>query len=413
LDPLPDRYDFLATINNKAIEYLSAGLPVISCPQKGVLFDLLKENQCGLSYEHGDAVGLSCLLGQLDRDRKTVAQMSRNAALLFEERFVAEKVYEQMACSIENIASLNHPLKDQDRENDDREPKNKRQSEGGLAPGIVYKRSWPVRMAKSILYISHNVMPQSAYQAMYGFGRRVLWAHQRLAYRIRFLIAKSFCQGETLERLRLVDLLLPFTMGGPLALESTFDIVSKAEKEGIPGALVECGVAKGGCSAMMALTSRYFGARRKLWLFDSYEGLPDPTVDDFKGEKAGEIIGPLAKGMLVGTVEQVKDLMFNKCSVSEDEVHLVKGWFQDTVPGTKDRVGKIAVLRLDGDWYESTKCCLENLYDSVTEGGYLIIDDYGTCFGCKRAVDEFLIKRRLRADLVPDGRGGVWFQKTA
>ncbi len=276
---------------------------------------------------------------------------------------------------------------------------------------IIYRRSWPVRLAKAVLHSSYKIMPRRFYDFLYAFGRRILWFQQRWFYKVRFLAAKFYCKGEGLERSRLVDLLLPFTMGGPLALESAFDIVAKAEKEKVPGALVECGVAKGGCCAMMALACRYYGGKRKLWLFDSYEGLPDPTADDFKDGKTGEMVGPLSKGMLRTTLEQVRSLMLNTCQLSLDDVVFVKGWFQTTLPQAKNNIGKIAVLRLDGDWYESTKCCLEHLYDFVSMGGYIIIDDYATCYGSQRAVDGFLAKRRVCVALVPDGRGGAWFQK--
>ena len=96
LDPLPDRYDFLATINNKAIEYMSAGLPVISSPNRGVLCDLLREKNCGLSYATGDAEGLAAALVRLMDDRPGLAEMSRNAARLFEQTFQAERVYAAM-----------------------------------------------------------------------------------------------------------------------------------------------------------------------------------------------------------------------------------------------------------------------------------------------------------------------------
>jgi len=96
IDPLPDRYDFLATINNKAIEYISAGLPVISSPNRGVLCDLLRENSCGLSYATGDAEGLAAALIRLNDDRTEHAKMSQNAARLFERTFQAERVYAAM-----------------------------------------------------------------------------------------------------------------------------------------------------------------------------------------------------------------------------------------------------------------------------------------------------------------------------
>jgi hypothetical protein len=275
---------------------------------------------------------------------------------------------------------------------------------------ITYKRSLPVKAAKVILDAAHRVLPKRMYNLFYGLLRRVLWAAQRAALRSRVCFAAIFDKKEA-GKLLLVDKLLPYTMGGSLALASTFDIVALAEKSGLKGDLVECGVAKGGCSAMMALASRYHGGGRKLWLFDSYEGLPAPTEKDFRNGKAGEMIGPLSEGMLVGTVEQVSRLMFDVCALPREDVKLVKGWFQDTLPGTKGAIGKIAVLRLDGDWYESTMCCLKNLYDIVTPGGFVIIDDYATCYGSERAVTEFLVSRGVEVSLIPDGRGGAWFKK--
>ena len=275
---------------------------------------------------------------------------------------------------------------------------------------IIYKRSLPVRMAKVFLDGAHRFLPEGMYNLFYVSLRRVLWLAQRVSIKAQFCSSLIFNKKES-SKLSLIDKLLPYTMGGPIALLSTLDIVAMAEKKGVEGDLVECGVAKGGCAAMMALVSRGFGSRRKLWLFDSYEGLPDPTEKDFVNGKAGEMIGPLLKGMLVGTMDQVEYLMFDKCGLPRKEVVMVKGWFQDTLPPAKKTIGKIAVLRLDGDWYESTKCCLDNLYDNVSSGGFVIIDDYATCYGSERAVTEFLHKRKITPELTPDGRGGVWFKK--
>jgi len=102
LDPLPDRYDFLATINNKAIEYLSAGLPVISSPRRGVLAELLAARRCGLSYEAGDTNGLLQLLKTMTP--ATLQEFSANSSELFRERFTAEKVYADMADYLEELA---------------------------------------------------------------------------------------------------------------------------------------------------------------------------------------------------------------------------------------------------------------------------------------------------------------------
>lgn len=96
LDPLPERYDFLATINNKAIEYLSAGLPILSSPDRGVLSDLINKHQCGMSYPYGDADALAGILIRLYEDRLALQRLAKNAFRLFNTSFVAEKIYADM-----------------------------------------------------------------------------------------------------------------------------------------------------------------------------------------------------------------------------------------------------------------------------------------------------------------------------
>lgn len=96
IDPLPERYDFLATINNKAIEYMSAGLPVVSSPDRGVLCELLKLHECGMSYPASDVDALADMLARLYDDREKLRKMSQNAMQLFKECFIAEKVYTEM-----------------------------------------------------------------------------------------------------------------------------------------------------------------------------------------------------------------------------------------------------------------------------------------------------------------------------
>lgn len=105
LDPLPDRFDFLATINNKAIEYLSAGLPVISCPERGVLYELLRDEGCGLSYPHGDADSLARILERLVLEPEKRERLAVNALRIYKERFVAESVYARMADYLQEVVS--------------------------------------------------------------------------------------------------------------------------------------------------------------------------------------------------------------------------------------------------------------------------------------------------------------------
>ena len=108
INPLRDRPDFLASINNKTTEYLSAGLPIVSSPRKGTVFRLLEEHQCGLSYDCGDAAGLAEIIIKLSTERALRKRLSENARALYLNRFVAEKVYGSMAAYLSQFVAPFH-----------------------------------------------------------------------------------------------------------------------------------------------------------------------------------------------------------------------------------------------------------------------------------------------------------------
>lgn len=286
--------------------------------------------------------------------------------------------------------------------------------EANTANQIVYRPTLIGRAARLGLPVLQKVLPGRSYQLVYdGLYNSYKWS-LRQSYTVK--VGWAYLTKGKVQRLRasLTRRLLPYSMGGHRALENAFDVTAMVEKRKIPGALVECGVAQGGTAAMMAMTSRALGSgRRQNWWFDSYEGLPEPTPEDYVDGRAGEFIRPLPKGSCLGTVEQVEELAFDTLDLPREDVHLVKGWFQDTVPPARDKVGPIAVLRLDGDWYESTKVPLDNFYDRLSPGGFVIVDDYATCFGSRRAVDEFRAERNIATPIKEDGRGGIWFEKPA
>jgi hypothetical protein len=169
------------------------------------------------------------------------------------------------------------------------------------------------------------------------------------------------------------------------------------DRHDIPGDFVECGTWKGGAVGMMALAHRASRPQpvRRLHLFDSFEGLPEPRAD-LDGDLAVKYMGGRASGSLVGTrllacsVEVPEKLIEQRLHYPKTLVQYHIGWFQDTLPRDAASIGKIALLRLDGDWYESTRVCLEYLYTKVVKNGVIVIDDYGYWEGCRRAVDEFL-----------------------
>ena len=161
---------------------------------------------------------------------------------------------------------------------------------------------------------------------------------------------------------------------------------------------VECGVAKGGCLAIMKDNS----INNKIFGFDSFEGMPDITNEDLGTYNKSDIYNGFGKvgDNLSGGIENVYKT-FETLNLDTLNVFLVKGFFKDTlIQKNLDDIGEIAILRLDGDWYESTKICLEKLYHKVITGGVIIIDDYGHWVGSKRATDEFRIKYCIESPLI-------------
>ncbi len=172
------------------------------------------------------------------------------------------------------------------------------------------------------------------------------------------------------------------------------------DRAGIQGALIECGTWKGGATALMALAHERSGQpHRELHLFDSFEGLPEPdrTHD---GEMAVRYASERASGTLrsigkcVGTLDDNRHAVASIAGYPSSLTHFHVGWFQDTLKEVPAGIGEIALLRIDGDWYESTKICLDSLFPNVVSGGIVVIDDYGKWSGCRKAVDEFLASLR-------------------
>jgi hypothetical protein len=172
---------------------------------------------------------------------------------------------------------------------------------------------------------------------------------------------------------------------------------------------VECGVAKGGCLALMKHVS---GPNNNIFGLDSFEGLPAITDKD-RGTLNCANPDKFVNANLSGGIQSVYET-FNILKMDMTRIHLIKGFFKDTLTNeTIDSMGTIAVLRLDGDWYESTKICLETLYDKVIIGGVIIIDDYGYWVGAKNATDEFRTERSIESPLVKTDYTEYYWIKTA
>ena len=267
---------------------------------------------------------------------------------------------------------------------------------------------------KKCLAFFEKVLPETTFTKFYNFAfpmyRKVICFYYWL---VTVLVYKWLDKEKYKMRTRIYSV-LPYTMVGLNGLAVTYNTCIEMNKKNIEGDFVELGVARGGCAALMgeAVFNESISVKRKLWLFDSYEGLPEPTEEDFKDNKTGNHARPLPKGSCFGALEEVQNLMFNVKYFPKEKIKFIKGWFDKTVPVERDNIEKIAVLRIDGDWYESVKTCLDGLYDKVSTGGVIISDDYQSCYGAEKAVNEFIEKRNLNVKVILDGRGGCYWYKT-
>jgi O-methyltransferase len=184
------------------------------------------------------------------------------------------------------------------------------------------------------------------------------------------------------------------TMTSPERIYSLIEAVKYIGRNNIPGAIVECGVWRGGSMMAAAETLIRDGdATRELLLYDTFEGMSEP------GELDKTRKGEIASGLLAGNSDKEKNLVWAYSTLEtvkagmkttgypETHVHYIRGKVEDTIPGIIP--GEIAILRLDTDWYESTRHELLHLFPLLSKGGVLILDDYGHWQGARAAVDEY------------------------
>lgn len=190
----------------------------------------------------------------------------------------------------------------------------------------------------------------------------------------------------TIEKVR------PFTMTSNERIAAVIDAARYVVRSKIPGAIVECGVWRGGSMMAVALTLLQEGEIRDLYLFDTFAGMTAPTdVDvDYEGASAlkqydASVAGDHVDWCYAG-VEDVRRNMLST-GYPVERIHFVQGDILKTLPNGS--LGEIAILRLDTDWYESTLHELRHLYPKVPAGGILIIDDFGYWQGCRKAVEEY------------------------
>ncbi len=184
----------------------------------------------------------------------------------------------------------------------------------------------------------------------------------------------------------------PFTMTSPERVHALCASVRHVVKHDIPGSIVECGVWRGGSMMAAALTLARYRVLRTLYLFDTFEGMPPPTehdVENHSGRPASDVLDRSDKNSLFVAKASLDDVKRNLSLTGypSDRLVFTPGKVEDTIPLAAPET--IAILRLDTDWYESTKHELIHLWPRLVTGGILIIDDYGYWSGARKAVDEY------------------------
>ncbi len=190
----------------------------------------------------------------------------------------------------------------------------------------------------------------------------------------------------------IVQRVAPYTLTGLDRRASLIGAVDHIVRHRIAGDIVECGVWRGGSMMAVALALMARGdTARHLYLYDTYEGMSEPGAADrsHDGETAAEQLARTARGEGVWCEAGLADVQANLASTGypAERIHFVQGKVEDTIPATVP--AQIALLRLDTDWYESTRHELQHLYPRLQRHGLLIIDDYGHWQGARQAVDEY------------------------
>jgi hypothetical protein len=197
------------------------------------------------------------------------------------------------------------------------------------------------------------------------------------------------------------------TMIGMKRLDNLQFCVEDVLARGVPGDLIETGVWRGGATILMRAILKAYAVRDRLvWVADSFEGLPSPDPEKYPAD-AGARYHEIKE--LAVSLDHVKS-NFAKYRLLDDQVRFLKGWFRETLPNAP--IERLAVIRLDGDMYESTMEALVHLYPRLSRGGYLIVDDYGAIANCRQAVDDYRKAQGITEEMKMIDWTGLYWQRS-
>jgi O-methyltransferase len=259
--------------------------------------------------------------------------------------------------------------------------------------------------------LTRSIFPETFRKPMPQAGSWRKWVYavaSRLAAAGGFALVKHFrfdaaSRAEGMDHPPEAD-----TMIGLKRLDNLEFCITQVLRNGVSGDLIETGVWRGGATIFMrAVLKAYGDTRRLVWVADSFQGVPRPSPKKYPADAAD----PHWKHPELPVSESQVRANFHRYGLLDDQVRFLAGWFGDRLPQAP--IDRLSILRLDGDMYESTWDALHALYDKVSPGGYVIVDDYHAVHGCRRATDEFRARRGIADALTPIDRLAVYWQKSA
>lgn len=197
------------------------------------------------------------------------------------------------------------------------------------------------------------------------------------------------------------------TMIGLQRLDNVQSCVTDVVRSGVPGDLIETGVWRGGSTIFMRGVLKALGDEsRTVWVADSFQGLPKPNAEHYQADSGSRLWTYTELAVSAAEVRA----NFERYGLLDEQVRFLEGWFSDTLPTAP--IERLAVLRLDGDMYQSTIEVLETLYPKLSVGGYLIVDDYGALPECRQAVHEYRDAHAITDEIVTVDWTGAYWQRT-
>jgi O-methyltransferase len=196
------------------------------------------------------------------------------------------------------------------------------------------------------------------------------------------------------------------TMIGVERMRNVRRCAERVVAEEVPGDLIEAGAWRGGAAILMrGVLKAYEAEDRVVWVADSFQGLPRPDPDRYPADRGDQLHDV---ELLSVPVDEVRE-NFRHYGLLDDRVRFVEGWFRDTLPGLRDH--RWSVVRVDADMYESTTDALVNLYDGLSPGGFLIVDDFHSAPACREAVEDFRREREIHEPIEQIDWTGVFWRK--